>query len=340
MNNSNEQEYTSTDQKISSNASTSTSNEQVNSSKGSTCISNEQVNSLKSGGNDSSELDISSKAPSSTSIEKEQILKIAVRAGEMLLKNGAETYRVEETMTRICLAYGYTCESFVLPTGVFASISDDYSSATTVLRNKVRAINLGRVASLNTFARNIVETTPSYKEAMQHLDKIAEQKIYSKRVIFVSYTLTAAIFSLLFEGTWLDATVALFIGMALALIRLVFMRRFRFPFLEYFLGGSVAGFLGFMASQALQNVYITQSASTFISAGSFQGINAYIVIAGSLINLMPGTALVSGVRDMMYGDSVSGQARLGEALLMVAILAAGAAVGFGGGSGIIGFIGL
>ena len=299
-----------------------------------------QVNTIVQSENNTLEQMITSEKSDNPSMNKEKVLKIAVRAGEMLLKNGAETYRVEETITRICLAYGFNCESFVLPTGVFASISDDNSSATTVLRNKVRSINLGRVASLNTFAREIEATAPAYQEAMKQLDAISNQKIYPKRFIFASYTLTAAIFSLLFEGTLLDAATALFIGMALALIRLVFMRRFRFPFLEYFLGGIVAGFLGFMASQALVDVHITQSANAFMNATSYQGINAYIVIAGSLINLMPGTALVSGVRDMMYGDSVSGQARLGEAILMVAILAAGAAIGFGSGTGIIGLFGL
>jgi len=73
----------------------------------------------------------------------------------------------------------------------------------------------------------------------------------------------------------------------------------------------VAGFSGYLASLA------------------FPGLNAYIVIIGALINLMPGTALVNGIRDMLHGDSVSGISRLGEALLTVSIMAAGAAIGIG-----------
>ena len=36
------------------------------------------------------------------SMTKEQVLKIALTAGKILLVSGAETYRVEDTMLRIC----------------------------------------------------------------------------------------------------------------------------------------------------------------------------------------------------------------------------------------------
>lgn len=35
-------------------------------------------------------------------MQKKQILRLALYAGEIMLKNGAETYRVEDTITRIC----------------------------------------------------------------------------------------------------------------------------------------------------------------------------------------------------------------------------------------------
>jgi len=35
-------------------------------------------------------------------IKLHEVARIAMRAGEILLKNGAETYRVEESITKIC----------------------------------------------------------------------------------------------------------------------------------------------------------------------------------------------------------------------------------------------
>ena len=36
------------------------------------------------------------------SMTKEEVLKISLTCGKLLLTSGAETYRVEDTMTRIC----------------------------------------------------------------------------------------------------------------------------------------------------------------------------------------------------------------------------------------------
>ena len=35
-----------------------------------------------------------------------RIINFSTELGTLMLENGAETYRVEETMSRICLAYG------------------------------------------------------------------------------------------------------------------------------------------------------------------------------------------------------------------------------------------
>ena len=45
-----------------------------------------------------------------------KLLNISTYAGKIMLENGAETYRVEETIVRICLAFGADiAESFVIP---------------------------------------------------------------------------------------------------------------------------------------------------------------------------------------------------------------------------------
>ncbi|MHB9094460.1 MAG: threonine/serine exporter family protein, partial [Eubacteriales bacterium] len=48
-------------------------------------------------------------------------------AGELLLKSGAETSRVEDTITRICIGAGFTeIEVLVFPTGIIINgILDD-----------------------------------------------------------------------------------------------------------------------------------------------------------------------------------------------------------------------
>ena len=38
---------------------------------------------------------------------RDETLKVALMVGKILLKSGAETYRVEDTINRFCIANGY-----------------------------------------------------------------------------------------------------------------------------------------------------------------------------------------------------------------------------------------
>ena len=54
-----------------------------------------------------------------------EILSTATTIGFNLLKYGAEVYRVEETISRICLAYGYKdSHVFAIGSNITASVMD------------------------------------------------------------------------------------------------------------------------------------------------------------------------------------------------------------------------
>ena len=48
-----------------------------------------------------------------TDFTRDQTINIAVKIGKILLKSGAETYRVEDTISRCCLVHGYEVDPFV-----------------------------------------------------------------------------------------------------------------------------------------------------------------------------------------------------------------------------------
>ena len=55
-------------------------------------------------------------------MDYKQILNIAVLAGEIMLRSGAETYRVEDTMKHILNTAGTeVAEAFVMMTGIVAT---------------------------------------------------------------------------------------------------------------------------------------------------------------------------------------------------------------------------
>lgn len=238
-----------------------------------------------------------------------EILEIARRAGEILLRSGAETYRVEETIVRICRGYGLSCEAFVLPTGIFMSVEGPEGILSSVKRIGSRQVHLSRIADINALSREIEQGALEAGEALLRLNAIARpvrQNVLRNLVLFAA---NAGIYTVLFGGSTLDGLLAVLVGALLSLVPLLFPKRESYPFLEVFASGLTAG----LCSTLLK-----------LTVG---GIESWIVLTGSLISLLPGVAIVNGIRDLLNGDNVSGMTRLGEAMLSVFILASGATIG-------------
>ena len=90
-----------------------------------------------------------------------ELIDISVDIGAALLENGAEIYRVEESIARICYAYGATeTNIYAVPTAIIASfVRGNSHPVTRVLRIYRRGTNLGRLDQLNTLCREICATS-------------------------------------------------------------------------------------------------------------------------------------------------------------------------------------
>ena len=83
------------------------------------------------------------------------VIDTAVLAGEILLKSGAETYRVEDTMKHI-LSTGNTetAEALVMLTGIVATMEDPGVQPVTVMRRvDDRGTNIYRIIEVNDISR-------------------------------------------------------------------------------------------------------------------------------------------------------------------------------------------
>ena len=75
---------------------------------------------------------------------KKDVLRLALFLGELMLANGAETYRVEDSVIRICKSRGFNhINVFTSPTVII--ISDDRFDGLSfmkTIKNKVMRLNL------------------------------------------------------------------------------------------------------------------------------------------------------------------------------------------------------
>jgi uncharacterized membrane protein YjjP (DUF1212 family) len=239
-------------------------------------------------------------------IEVKKIVEIALNAGEILLVNGAETYRVEETIEKICNSYGVSCECISLATGIFIAAKHENNELVSSLKRiKQRRVDLYRIELINSFSRNLSLKPISYDEAMKTLKEIEAAPYFSYKVRTFAACMTAFIYTLFFQGSFYDSLVAFFVsGITYVMLEKISEVGF-FQFFEYYLAGFFIGSVSMFAEVVIP------------------GINKSNVITGAIMILLPGVALTNGIKDALYGDFTSGLAKFGEAMLVITAVGAG-----------------
>ncbi len=233
------------------------------------------------------------------------IAKLAI----LLLKNGAEIYRVEESVKRLCLAYGFQeIEVFALPS--FLNMSAMLPDNTTISYSKrsfQNRIHMDNLCALNSLIRDVCNNPRPIEEVETEVEIIKNEPTHNL-LICLGYGLTASGFTAFFGGNIIETLLALFIGFV------------------------IFGFFVVTEKLEINGIVSTIGASMTLSLLSHLMLNIGIInnleaiSIGSLMVLVPGVAITNGLRDMIGGEYISSLARLLEAVLIAASIAMG--VGF------------
>ncbi|MBU0954298.1 MAG: threonine/serine exporter family protein [Spirochaetes bacterium] len=240
-------------------------------------------------------------------------VNLALAAGRLMLANGGETYRVEETIELMCLAGKLEqVQCFCIPTGIFFSASSDSRDFSRVIRLRGAAIDLEIIDLVNNFARQYTEGHLDSAQAWQALRDIERAPRFNTPTRSFFAGVAAGFFALLYGGT-LPEFCAAFLTSALVtagLDRLVLFVR------SYYIRSILGGVL--LATVAL----------LFARLGVLLGwpLQFDAVIVGALMPLVPGVAITNALRDILSGDYVSGVSKLSEAVFIAVGMALGTGV--------------
>lgn len=238
-----------------------------------------------------------------------KVLMLACYAGEIMMKNGAEIYRVEDTITRICRACRIdNVEVFATPTGIFVSLDkggEEDAPLTYIKRIKGGDTNLSKISRINHFSRRFTTTDLSVEAGMRILENIDKEDPYPHLLRLMGAALVSSFFCLIFGGSGIDFVAAFMTGM-IAYMLSRFLQKYD---INFFIRGlcscALATFLAILISSSVPNT-------------SYEPI-----IIGTIMIFVPGVAITNSIRDFLSGDMLSGLARMTEALLIAVSLAAG-----------------
>lgn len=245
---------------------------------------------------------------------------LAARLGYELAVSGAETFRVEDSVRRLLLAYGIECEVFAIPNCLVISLETANGKPLSIMKRiGFHGNNLEAVERLNALCRKICAERPEPGTAEQWLRQTkAECRVFSTPMYYLGNFLGPAGFSLLFGGTLRDAFLAGLMGLIVGLVNRYMSKLETNPF-----------FSTIAAAFAM-------AVPAYLLAGWGIADNIDAVIIGAAMILVPGLLITNSMRDLIYGDTNSGINRIVQVLLSAFAIALGTAAAWRVTSGVYG----
>lgn len=239
--------------------------------------------------------------------EQNRIMELAYEAGAILLENGAEISRVDETMRRIAGHYGVDDENFfVLSNGIMAT-------AKGFARTKfipIKGASLDKVVAVNQLSREVSEGKCDLNQLESRLKSIRAMRPKPAWEQIAASAFGSAAFCIIFGGGFADSIAAFVAGLVLW----VYMLFVGYRHLSRIAGAITGGLLATL----LCGVMFRLGLGTHLSN----------MIIGAIIPLIPGVPFTNGIRDMAHEDYIAGVTRLLDALLTFFCISMGVALAF------------
>lgn len=237
----------------------------------------------------------------------EKLFNCAMDIGEQMLLAGAEVHRAEESISRMCYAFGAKrADAFIITSSIVVTMYTESGETYTQTR-RVGAVkfDVQKLHKLNALSREICAREMTPEEIREKLNKAISGKIYPVWAEIVASAVITGAFTLFFGGSLIEMLISSTIGVAVYLATFLVGMLTSSKMFSNFLGAAIATLFAHLA----------------VRAGWIPNVD--MVVIGNIMPLIPGIGLTNAVRDLFAGDSIAGLLRLIDALLTALAIAAG-----------------
>lgn len=238
------------------------------------------------------------------------LVDTAILLGEIMLKNGAETNRVEDAMHKLLKTTKMKhIEAVVMTTSIIVTLSDPtIEHITAVSRIHDRITNLNRVNLANSLVDDYCNKKIDLEELFHKLKEIKQLNQYNNYLKALGLILVPPAFTIMLNGTYLDAISALVCGILITILN----KAFSYVKINDFIKNSILVMLVSFAASLLSKLINSDVQS---------------VVVGFIMPYVPGIAITNAARDTFNADYMSGAARLLDAIIQALAVALGVFVG-------------
>ncbi len=238
-----------------------------------------------------------------------RILQGILDIGEEMAKSGAENFRLEDSLYRMCRSYGFKrYDVFAIPTNIQMTVETPEGEILTQIRHiDSRSNNFDRLDYLNNLCRYVCQNTPDAEEIREKYEEVMARPQQSQKLNYFANILAGAGFTVFFGGNGKDALVAVFVS-----IMIIF----------------IGNWLSKRESNLLvYNVFLAFLAEVVIIMATRVGIADHPdrIMIGIVMLMISTLGLINGMREVLQRHFISGLINVMNSLLGAAGIAFGIA---------------
>ncbi len=243
-------------------------------------------------------------------MDYQRILEGILDIGEAMLCSGAENFRLDDTMYRMCGSYGFRrYDVFVIPSNIQITVETPEGEILTQIRHiESTGINYDRLDYMNNLARYVCAHTPDADELHRRYVEVMNREDQPLWLTYLAGVMGGAGFAVFFGCGLTDAVVAVLVS-----LMIVF----------------VGNWLGKRENNLLiYNLILAFLSETVIIGMDFLGIGTHPdrIMIGIVMLLISALSTTNGIREILQRDFLSGLINIMNSVLGAAGIAFGIAI--------------
>ena len=230
--------------------------------------------------------------------------------GESMLISGAENYRIEDSLYRMCRSYGFVkYDVFVIPSNIQITVETENGDIITQVRHIENAdIDFDQLDYMNNLCRYICSHTPDEEELQKKYQEVKNRPPQHPAAKYFASVMGGTGFAVFFGCNFKDAIVAVIVSLMIVVVGKWLEKREG----NLFVYNTILSFLS--------EVIIVLSVRN-----GFADHPERIMI-GIVMLLISGLSTTNGIREILQKDYISGFINIMNSILGAAGIAVGTAL--------------
>lgn len=239
-----------------------------------------------------------------------RIVQLILDVGEELLKSGAENFRLEDSLYRMCKSYGFKrYDVYAIPSNLQITVETPEGEIITQIRQiESTDIDFDRLDYLNNLSRYVCANHPDEKKFREKYEEVMNRKEPHPAIKYLAGVMGGAGFAVFFGCNLADAVVAAVVSLMIVI---------------------VGGWLGKRENNVLiYNLILAFLSEMIILSAIRLGIGNHPdrVMIGIVMLLISGLGVTNGIREVLQRDFISGALNIMNSMLGASGIAFGIAL--------------